>query len=1011
MQIRSLLSPFAIRLLVAGLLASLPTTALAVDARLSWSVVPAAAGYKIYARASGGTYGTGMDVGPQQTATDGAVHFTLANLAVGTLLAVTTYDAAGIESARSNELAVPPPPATATPLPVATTAPTMTPPPVATTAPTMTPPPVATPTTTTATPLPTRIAPSATRALVASPTGTRTPIPSASATQPVKATIAPTVVATAGPTVPSVPTAAATASLIPPLVATATSIPTAVATPLPVTDLTMSGTIIARVTAPTGGGNHNLEVIRDGDRPPAGNWDSSRQYDTYDGPSTAKEDWIGYAYIAPQRFRRVLFQEGRHFWNGGWFETLTVQVRQNGQWVNVSGLTVTPPYPGLNAISYETFVMSFTAISGDAIRIYGRPGGSDDFISVGELRVYGDGTGVPPVPASTLADVTADGTIVARVPFPTGGGNYNLEVIRDGDMPPPGNTDSSRQYDSYDGTNTAPDDWIGYTYTASNVFRQVLFQEGRHFWNGGWFDSLIVQARQNGVWSSVSGLTFTPIYPGVNAVSYESFTLSFAPVTADGIRIYGRPGGSDDFISVGELRVYADPAAAVVTTQVVDTAPALPAPAPTTDAGAVVSDVTPTPNGAAVGGDGAATAPPAPIVATPVPAPSTSAPVDDVPSATCGNGRRETGEDCDGGDDAQCPGHCRTECACPIVVELPLTGWSPLDDASTSRLVEDEDTGTVALAVTDAGAATDVAESTATPAVAYPETPTLGLALSQLAFSARATASFDLEVAVTSVDDTRYTLVYRAADPDAAAPGAPVVAAADARAVFAIGAVMAAGEVGTTYRDLSTDLDTAFGAALASVDQVRVRGHVELFRIAIASDRGPGEDTAAELELPVAGWDESGRGTVEERAEDTALPGLTLRADSSERPVSLLHLTYPGGDTLRLLPFGTLAFAIRDADSFAVHVKGVAASGDPVDLDYAVEHTTPKLRLVRGELPLSVVSRATSPYGDVRIDVAADVAAIDANESLASITSVTFIGSFTVGDVRLRDPIAGHTTP
>jgi len=92
-------------------------------------------------------------------------------------------------------------------------------------------------------------------------------------------------------------------------------------------------------------------------------------------------------------------------------------------------------------------------------------------------------------------------------------------------------------------------------------------------------------------------------------------------------------------------------------------------------------------------------------------------------------------------------------------------------------------------------------------------------------------------------------------------------------------------------------------------------------------------------------------------------------------------------------------------------VKGVTASGDPVDLDYAADHTTPALRLVRGKLPLRVVPRAANPYGDARIDVAGDGAAIDAAESLAAITSVTFIGNFTVGDVRLRDPIAAPTAP
>ncbi|MBA2350702.1 MAG: IPT/TIG domain-containing protein, partial [Burkholderiales bacterium] len=154
-------------------------------------------------------------------------------------------------------------------------------------------------------------------------------------------------------------------------------------------DLTQLGTIIARVTAPTGGGSRNREVIRDGDKPPVGNFDSSRQYDTYDGNNTATEDWIGYQYSATQNFGRVVFQEGRHFGDGGWFETLTVQVRQGGVWNAVSGLTITPAYPAVDDNeTFETYTLQFNAIQGDGIRIFGRPGGGADFISVGELEVF-----------------------------------------------------------------------------------------------------------------------------------------------------------------------------------------------------------------------------------------------------------------------------------------------------------------------------------------------------------------------------------------------------------------------------------------------------------------------------------------------------------------------------------------------------------------------------------------------------------------------------------------------
>jgi hypothetical protein len=158
-----------------------------------------------------------------------------------------------------------------------------------------------------------------------------------------------------------------------------------------VQDLTAAGTIIAKITAPLGGGSRNLEVIRDGVRPAAGSapgW--TDQYDTWDGINAAADDWIGYQFASAQTFSRVLFQEGINFADGGWFNTVTVQVRQGGTWVNVSGLASTPAYPGANnGINYETYTFNFTPISGDAIRIFGAPGGSSAFISVAELRVFG----------------------------------------------------------------------------------------------------------------------------------------------------------------------------------------------------------------------------------------------------------------------------------------------------------------------------------------------------------------------------------------------------------------------------------------------------------------------------------------------------------------------------------------------------------------------------------------------------------------------------------------------
>ena len=408
-------------------------------------------------------------------------------------------------------------------------------------------------------------------------------------------------------------------------------------------NLTSLGTVIAKITAPQGGGSRNLQIIRDGVTPPVGSTDWGAQYDTYDGPNAASDDWIGYQYSSAQTFSRVVFQEGLHFFDGGWFTSLTVQVRQAGTWVNVSGLTSAPAYPGTNnGTAYETFNLQFTPITGDAVRLFGAPGGSAAFISVAELLVFGSGGTPPPVPAlSSLSpasatagsggftltvngsnfvsgavvrwnganrttafvsatqltatipasdtatagtaqvsvtnpggtvsgvqsftvtaggagqNLTSLGTVIAKITAPQGGGSRNLQIIRDGVTPPVGSTDWGAQYDTYDGPNAASDDWIGYQYSSAQTFSRVVFQEGLHFFDGGWFTSLTVQVRQAGTWVNVSGLTSAPAYPGTNnGTAYETFNLQFTPITGDAVRLFGAPGGSAAFISVAELLVF-----------------------------------------------------------------------------------------------------------------------------------------------------------------------------------------------------------------------------------------------------------------------------------------------------------------------------------------------------------------------------------------------------------------------------------------------------------------------
>ncbi len=162
-------------------------------------------------------------------------------------------------------------------------------------------------------------------------------------------------------------------------------------------------------------------------------------------------------------------------------------------------------------------------------------------------------------------DITSLGTIVARIfslnpPNPIGGGNWDPEIIRDGDYPPVGNFEDDRQYDTYHAGDQGTSDWIGYTFPTTRQIRRVIFQEGKHFGDGGWFDTLRVQLLIGGVWVNAGGSSIQPAYPFVNdGENYETYILSFNPTNATGVRIIGNPGGSANFISVGELRVIANP--------------------------------------------------------------------------------------------------------------------------------------------------------------------------------------------------------------------------------------------------------------------------------------------------------------------------------------------------------------------------------------------------------------------------------------------------------------------
>jgi hypothetical protein len=101
-------------------------------------------------------------------------------------------------------------------------------------------------------------------------------------------------------------------------------------------------------------------------------------------------DWWGYTWPRAYRINEVTYTTGNMFVNGGWYESgLTVQVRQNFEWVDVGSVTMTPTYPfSSSAGSQQTYNLSFRDTWGDGVRIIGTPGGTGYFTSITQFGVY-----------------------------------------------------------------------------------------------------------------------------------------------------------------------------------------------------------------------------------------------------------------------------------------------------------------------------------------------------------------------------------------------------------------------------------------------------------------------------------------------------------------------------------------------------------------------------------------------------------------------------------------------
>ena len=111
--------------------------------------------------------------------------------------------------------------------------------------------------------------------------------------------------------------------------------------------------------------------------------------DSWDGTQKDLDRW-GYRWPDQYTMNRVVYTTGAQFPDGGYFaRNLTVQVRQQFQWVDVAGLSIDPEYPHSDAANPgRNYTFDFDEISGDGVQIIGVPGGASYFTSIGELEVY-----------------------------------------------------------------------------------------------------------------------------------------------------------------------------------------------------------------------------------------------------------------------------------------------------------------------------------------------------------------------------------------------------------------------------------------------------------------------------------------------------------------------------------------------------------------------------------------------------------------------------------------------
>ena len=323
-------------------------------------------------------------------------------------------------------------------------------------------------------------------------------------------------------------------------------------------DTVVKGEKIVKIeSVPTGKGITSAgdnKLVFDGVTPlPAVAGSLQQQYELK--PATAGADvWAGVQFDRAFAINGLKFAEGKQNNKGGWFtETPRIEVLIGGVWTPIES-EISPAYPG-NSLAeqgdaFQVYRIAFDEVVCEGVRIIGKAGGTDPYVSIGELTPR-----YQEVTASETFDNASEPIAICSQMAPTGSGSRDLSIIFDGVI-------DNKSYDTYDGKTHNGSEFVGYMFRETRKISKVVFTEGYHYTDGGWFKNgdINVEVLVGGQWQKAT-VTVSPAYPNGDAqanfgASYETYTFTLAEsVLCNGVRIIGAGGGKGDFIGVNELSV------------------------------------------------------------------------------------------------------------------------------------------------------------------------------------------------------------------------------------------------------------------------------------------------------------------------------------------------------------------------------------------------------------------------------------------------------------------------